>query len=314
MNQSHLTDGVLGVLGPAPRPVSATVDGISLSALASWVPQPRAVVLALHGGATDSAYFDCPGRPRLSLLRLGAALGFTVLALDRPGYGSSAGHAHRLTDPARRLDLAYEALDRFLASRPRGAGVFVMAHSAGSELGVRMAADERGHGLLGLEFAGTGLRHHPRSASLLELDGPDLRRSPRARARLRDALWGRGELYPPEIFGGVSIGAASPAYESQARDWVHEFPELAARVRIPVSYTLGDHEEVWSSGPEALADIASLFTAAPRVSVSEQPDSGHNLSVGHSARAYHLKVLSFVEECAVARENASSRTRQGRAG
>jgi hypothetical protein len=35
-----------------------------------------------------------------------------------------------------------------------------------------------------------------------------------------------------------------------------------------------------------------------------QADSGHNLSLGVTAAACHLKVLSFVEECAVARESA----------
>ncbi|MFF0011390.1 alpha/beta hydrolase [Streptomyces sp. NPDC005374] len=291
------------------------VDGISLSYRASWVGEPRAVVLALHGGATTSTYFDCPHHPRLSLLRTGAALGFSVLALDRPGYGASLVDAARLTDPARRVDLAHAALDRLLAQRPQGAGVFLMAHSAGSELAVRMAADARGHGLLGMEIAGTGRHHHPRSLNFLELGPEDeLRRSGRARARLREVLWGPAHLYPPEVAGGASIAAASPAYESAARHWRYELPELAARVRVPVQYSLGDHEEVWSAGPEALADIAALFTASPRVRVNEQPDSGHNLSLGHSARAYHLKVLSFAEECAVARESACAQAREGRAG
>ena len=49
--------------------------------------------------------------------------------------------------------------------------------------------------------------------------------------------------------------------------------------------------------------IAALFTASPRVVVNEMPDSGHNLSVGWSAAAYHGSVLSFVEECVVAQSN-----------
>jgi hypothetical protein len=60
---------------------------------------------------------------------------------------------------------------------------------------------------------------------------------------------------------------------------------------------------VWSSGPEAMADIASLFTDSPRVVTDEQADSGHNLSIGHTATGYHLKILSFVEECVLASEN-----------
>jgi hypothetical protein len=69
---------------------------------------------------------------------------------------------------------------------------------------------------------------------------------------------------------------------------------------VPVRYCLGDHERVWSSGPSALADIGSLFTASPRVVTAEQAEGGHNLSRGLSALAYHLNVLAFAEECALA--------------
>ena len=33
--------------------------------------------------------------------------------------------------------------------------------------------------------------------------------------------------------------------------------------------------------------------------LQEQANGGHNLSLGLTAMAYHLKILSFVEECAV---------------
>lgn len=70
----------------SPRPRVVMVDGVPMSGLlAEAAGQPRAVVVALHGGASTAAYFDCPGHPRLSLLRLGARLGFTMIALDRPG-------------------------------------------------------------------------------------------------------------------------------------------------------------------------------------------------------------------------------------
>jgi hypothetical protein len=71
---------------PAARVVE--VGGIPMSALVAEVQRPRAVVVALHGGGATPAYFDAPAHPRLSLLRAGAALGFTVIALERPGYGS----------------------------------------------------------------------------------------------------------------------------------------------------------------------------------------------------------------------------------
>ena len=281
-------------------PQVVDVQGIPMSALLAEVPQPRAVIVALHGGASNSRYFDCPNEPRLSLLRTGAALGFTVLGLDRPGYGSSHAYADGLAPPARRIELAYAAMDRLLESRPRGAGVFLMAHSIGCELAVRMAADPRGADLLGVELAGTGRQHSPTAVEILEAWRQSPTRS--RKSGLSNLLWQPHRLYPAEVIGGASIGSRGPAYESGVVDsWApQDFPELAARVRIPVHFSLGDHEMVWQTGRSALADIAAMFTAAPRVAVDEQADGGHNLSLGLTAMAYHLKVLSFVEECVVA--------------
>ena len=273
------------------------IDGVPMSALLAEATDPRAVIVAVHGGVTTSAYFDCPGHPRLSLLRTAPALGFTVLAIDRPGYGSSAPHAREIAPATRRVDLAYAVVERILGTRPRGAGLFVLAHSAGCELAVRMAADERGATLLGIELAGTGREHHPDAISSLTAGGPG------RGDRLRELLWQPSHLYPTEIFGGAAIASPGPAYEATVMPrWAtHDFARLAANVAVPVQFTVGAYERVWRTDPIALGEVAALFTSAPRVVLNEQADSGHNLSMGHSATAYHLKVMSFIEECVIAR-------------
>ncbi|MCA2207796.1 alpha/beta fold hydrolase [Nocardia rosealba] len=293
-----------GLLGPGDEaPVSThvvEVDGIPMSALLAEASDPRAVIVALHGGATTSAYFDCPGHPRLSLLRTAPALGFTVLALDRPGYGSSAPFATEISAAERRVELAYGVVERLLGARPLGAGVFVLAHSAGCELAVRMAADVRGADLLGVELSGTGREHHADAVRVLSVAGQD------RGARLRELLWEPSALYPPEIFGGAAIAARGPMYEATMMPtWTtHDFPRLAARIAVPVQLTVAAHERVWRTDRLALAEMLALFAGAPRVVLNEQADSGHNISMGHSATAYHLKVMSFVEECVLVRDRA----------
>lgn len=284
---------------PAPQRRVADVDGIPMSALLAEATDPRATVVAIHGGATTSAYYDCPGHPRLSFLRLGAALGYTVIALDRPGFGSSAPHAEQMTDPDRRVELAFAAVDAVLGSRSRGRGLFLLGHSNGSELTLRMAV--AAPDLLGIETSGTGRRNQPAAHAVLNRPKlSDIRRG------VRELLWDATHLYPEDIIGGVQ--SPSPGYEgSVVATWPHrDFPALAARVRVPVRFSLADGEPFWENGPAGLADVAAMFTASPRVVVNEQRDSGHNLSLGFTAAAYHLGVLSFVEECALARE--SSRT------
>ncbi|MFJ9083443.1 MULTISPECIES: alpha/beta fold hydrolase [unclassified Streptomyces] len=291
---------------PAPSVHTKTVrvDGFPLSARVCSAPSPRAVIFALHGGGTTSLYFDCPGRPEFSLLRTGAQLGYAVVAMDRPGYGISTPYAERYRDPQRRLETTYAAMERFLDQLPGRPAVFVAAHSAGCELAMRMAADPRGLRLLGLEIAGTGLRHQPATIRALEAAGVTRQRYGRRPAGTRETLWGPAELYAEDVWNTPYIASDSPAYESPARAWVErDFVRLAAEVRIPVQFSLGDHERVWESGPAALAEITGLFTAAPRVRANEQAGCGHNLSLGLAARSYHLRVLAFAEECVVQREH-----------
>ena len=299
-------DEEAGVTGEPVRQI-VHVDGTPMSALVLAAPQPRAVLVALHGGAVTSAYYDATyPTPHTSLLRVAAALGYTAIALDRPGYGSSAAHQERMATPAERVDLAYGAVERLLDVRPGGAGVFLAGHSAGCMLVTRMAADPRGAALLGLELAGIGLSPHADAAFMMPLVTGSVTERPQAPGPgLQEALWKPRRLYPPRASLSLRY-AVSPVYEgSEVRNWVGAFPGLAALVRVPVHYTVGDHERVWSSGPAALAQVGALFTASPRVVTVEQADAAHNLSLGWTALSYHLKVLSFLEECVVARQRPS---------
>jgi pimeloyl-ACP methyl ester carboxylesterase len=287
-------------MSATPRPRVVIVDGVPMSALVAEAPRPRAVVLALHGGGTTAGYFDCPGHPALSLLRLGASLGFTVVALDRPGYGSSAPYPEACSQPEQRVRLAYAALDRIVGRWPAGAGTFVVAHSSGCELALRMAADERGAELLGIELAGTGRHFHPAARDVLQ--------SANATHRplgLAELLWHPTRLYPPDVLAGITKAITGAPYEAaMVATWARaDFPALAARVRVPVQFSVAEHERVWQSDPVALAEIGAMFCAAPRFVTSQQRGAGHNLSLGHTAAAYHLKVLSFADECVVAREH-----------
>ncbi|KZS59933.1 alpha/beta fold hydrolase [Mycobacterium ostraviense] len=276
------------------RPRVVMVDGVPMSGLAAEAPDPRAVVVALHGGGTTSTYFDCPGHPQLSLLRLGATLGFTVIALDRPGHGSSAPYPEAVQSPQQRVALAFGAVERILGQRPRGAGLFLMGHSGGCELALRMAATPRGAELLGLELGGTGRRYHPAAKDVMRAAAQQDRPP-----GVRELLWEPMRLYPADIIGGITNSATAPRYErTVALNWPHrDFPALAPAVRVPVRFTLGCHDNVFRSDPQALAEIADMFSAAPHFVSEVATDAGHNLSLGHTAADYHRKVFAFVQEC-----------------
>jgi pimeloyl-ACP methyl ester carboxylesterase len=292
------------------RPRVVFVDGVPMSGLIAAVEEPRAVVVAFHGGSSTAAYFDCPGHPSLSLLRMGADNGYTMVALDRPGYGSSAPYPDAMERPEQRIALAYGAIDKILGASARGAGLFLVGHSAGCELAVRMAADDRAEhaGVIGLELAGTGVQYDEAMGQIMKAATATGRPT-----GLREVLWQPAELYPPDVLSGMTNSSTGALYEvGMTKSWPRQdFPELAPLVRVPVQFSAAEHERVWRSDADALAQIAAMFTSSPRFTTNEQPDTGHNMSLSLNAAAYHSAVLSFVEECVVAQSNTSETMEAG---
>src|SRR3954463_7080330 len=276
----------------SPRPRVVLFDGVPMSGLVAAAEDPKAVVVAFHGGASTAAYFDCPGHPDLSLLRTGAAQGYTMVALDRPGYGSSAPYPDAMALPEQRVALMYGAIDKMLGTNPRGAGLILLGHSAGCELAVRMAAHDRAEeaDVIGLELAGTGVEYHPATAEILKTATATQRPT-----GLRDILWQPAQLYPDDVLSGMTNSSGGALYEvDMTKSWPRQnFPALAARVRVPVQFTVAEHERVWRSDAATLAQIGAMFTSSSRFAINEQAGTGHNLSLSLRAAEYHTKVLSF---------------------
>ncbi|MEV6804276.1 alpha/beta hydrolase [Streptomyces sp. NPDC017248] len=274
-------------------------NGVRLSGLLAEPPggrAPRAVVVALHGSGIRAGYFDNRARPGLSLLDLGARLGYTVLAPDRPGYGASAAVLPDGQDLAGQTATLGAALADFAGRRPVGAGFFLLAHSAGGRLALSTAATGSPPApLIGLDISGLG------SVFAVEEDELPGAGAPGAWRR----HWGALRLYPPVAFRlGRRLVAPVPVVEAgETLLWPGTYPALAARVRVPVRFTFAEQEEWWRSDEEAVRALLAPL-AAPRAVVDRLPDAGHNISLGWAARTYHLRALAFLEECLLTREAA----------
>jgi pimeloyl-ACP methyl ester carboxylesterase len=266
------------------------VEGVCLSGLlAEPTGSPRALVVALHGAGLTSGYFNAPSDPSLSLLELGAELGYMVWAPDRPGYGASAGLPDDELGLDSQVDLLHRALNVFVSERDVGAGCLLLGHSYGLKVAIGMAADTRGADLLGVEGSGSGLHY-------AFVPG---RTSPQAQNGDRGAAWGPPELYPAGTFlrTNLPIGRVPAAQASEAAEWPARFRQFAEAVTIPIRFTFGEHERMWVVDENHFAALRALLRRSPRVEVHVQPRAGHNISLGLSARAYHLKALAFTEEC-----------------
>ncbi|MEU9880864.1 alpha/beta hydrolase [Streptomyces phaeochromogenes] len=281
---------------PRTTPVVLGFGDVRLSALlAQPATAPTAVVVAVHGGGMRAGYFDSRARAGQSLLTIGAQLGYTVLAVDRPGYGLSRDRFPRglaLTEQAR---LLHRALASFARAHDTGAGFFVVGHSNGGKLALALAGHAPPSRLIGVDVSGVGTRP---AVAAGDLPGPaghgDWRRH-----------WGALRLYPPDAFRfGRGLIAPVPAAEAEeAPHWPRTYPRLAARIRVPVRFTFAEQERWWLHDEAAVTHLLRPLTA-PRVEVDHLPDAGHNISLGWAARTYHLRVLAFLEECLLAHDAA----------
>ncbi|MFD8019232.1 alpha/beta hydrolase [Streptomyces lavendulae] len=284
---------------PGIRPVVLDAAGVPLSGLLALParPVPRAVVVALHGAGMSAGYFDSRARPGLSLLELGASLGYTVLSLDRPGYGASAAALPEGQELAGQTETLLAALEDFARGHELGAGYFLVAHSNGGRLALSAAGAGDGFAPLGVDLSGLGRRF---AVELGQLPGTtaDLRSQWRRH-------WGALRFYPPDAFRqGAELIRPVPVLEArETMRWPDAYPAIAARVGVPVRFTFAEQELWWRTDGAALEELLSPLSGAPSEAV-RQPDSGHNISLGWAARTYHLRVLAFLEERLLARDAA----------
>jgi pimeloyl-ACP methyl ester carboxylesterase len=283
-------------------------DGVPISGLLA-VPdsEPRALVVALHGGGLRAVYFDGRVHSDTSFLTLAAGLGHVALSLDRPGYGASAAtlpDGLHLPDQAR---VTLAAIEVFRSEHGIDAPLVLLGHSFGMKLALQIAATANANGLIGVDCSGAGVRYNHELRSYPGLD-PDGTISLTAAERM-ELFWGPAHLYPPRALDRDHRPTA-PVPSAEAVDsvaWPELLREIAPKVRVPVRYTVADGERWWDVRPETLAEFVALFTASPRVEVAHQVRAGHNISLGWTARAYHLHVSAFVEECLVDRAAAAAR-------
>jgi pimeloyl-ACP methyl ester carboxylesterase len=281
------------------KPVTTMVRGIPLSGLAGIAAEPRGVLLAIHGGGTRAGYFHGSTHPDQSLMTLAHTLGYSVLAIDRPGHGSSHGHVGDMSID-QRADLVAEAAEILAGGEIHRVGTVVVAHSLGCQLACHLAASGKA-GVVGLELSGSGLHYRANA-----LDDSPAGNHPDFDAervhRVMDRIWGSPAMYPPGTRRSArQLGSISPPTElTDARQWLSSYAEIAARITVPVRITMGEIDGLWSSTEEDLAELAGLFSASPRVRYNRQYAGPRNLSLSWSARAYHLNVLAFAEECLLA--------------
>ena len=270
------------------RRLALAADAVTLSALVAEprADEPRATVVALHGGGMSAGYFDGQAHPDISLLALGAELGYTVLAVDRPGYGESAAQLPDGAPLATRRPCSGRPSARSAGRTGRVPGCSSFAHSYGGKLALTAAAEGGCDGLLGMDISGCGSQYAIGLADLRRaLTGTD-----------RNLNWGPLRLYPPGTFraGAGVVAPLPPAERDEAAGWPLRYPAVAAGVTVPVRFTFAEHEAWWRHDDAALAALrgpvaarrvrVDASTARATTSASAGPPAPITCAVSRSSR------------------------------
>jgi pimeloyl-ACP methyl ester carboxylesterase len=284
--------------------MSVEVEGVEIAALARRaVNADRAPLLAaLHGGGYTGRYFDLDGA---SLLDLGAALGYSVAAIDRPGYGASGPAIPGEDTFERQARLLGPAIAQ-IAVLLGADGVILVGHSIGGMIALEISADPPpALHLVGAATTGMGAVFPAAGggaqalAAAASASGAEIIEFPPEEQD--HAMFGPEGTYDPRM-REAAHGAYAPAPAADpiaATHWPERLAQVAPRVRVPVQNLLGEFDALWDTSPASTARFAEQFTAAPFVETGIVRASGHAIDHHRVGRALHLRQIAFADECLV---------------
>ena len=290
------------------QPVSVDAGNLNLSGrfLPATNGKPRALLVALHGGTYTSKYFDTT---QPLLCEFCASLGYSILALDRPGYGAAASVPLDQLSFDGQVPILRSALEQIWDMYgQQSAGMFLIGHSIGGMLSLLLAAEHPYERLLGLNMTGSGAVYHTETKAAfapLVSDAPAVVMEQPVKVAV---MYGPAWSYPVELAQqdlDRDVPCPMPEF-ADAQTWPERLPQVAAKVRVPVQFIVPEYDGIWRADPEALSHVAAMFTSAPFVEVGVQRMAGHSVELHTLARAFYLKILAFVEECILYRQHQSS--------
>jgi hypothetical protein len=80
--------------------------------------------------------------------------------------------------------------------------------------------------------------------------------------------------------------------------WLDYWKSYAARIRVPVMYTIGEHDALWLASQQFVDDFAAAFVNSPRIESSVLLSAPHCIEHSHLALGFLARAFGFAMECA----------------
>ena len=255
------------------------------------------LVIAIHGGTYTSAYFDLPGR---SLLDASEANGIPIIAIDRPGYGTSpmlAPDQMNITGQAAFLTGALSEIWRLYGKDCPG--IVLIGHSIGAAIAATIASAPGTLPLLGLAISGLGLTTTPgdfeRWQSLPDI--PLVTMPPEIKDSVMFGPEGSYEADMPAA--GHAANAPAPKQELLAITgaWHKAAHDVLCRITVPVQYRQAEFDRLWVVNDDEVQGFAKALSASSMVDARMVLGAGHCIDHHRIGPALHLQQLGFALEC-----------------
>jgi pimeloyl-ACP methyl ester carboxylesterase len=265
-------------------------------------PVPGApLIVTLHGGLFTGRYFEVSGSDAGSFVDIANRNGFSVLVIDRPGYGDSGqppdGYDYTFSRQAAILDVA---LDELLAAYD-DAAVVLIGHSVGGMIGFEIAAAQPSWNLIGLSATGMGARI-PEGGAAEQLGALPMSGMVDVPVAEREKLW-----YGPEnTYTAAGIAAARTSYApapmtelTTAPKWASSrLDTVATAITVPIYHVLAEFDALWDGSPDARQVFLSKFSTQQVVHSEIVHGVGHSIDHHLIGAAIHYKQLAFAHACA----------------
>jgi pimeloyl-ACP methyl ester carboxylesterase len=250
------------------------------------------LLVFIHGGGSNSGYFDLPRR---SALKAALARGKPVLLVNRPGHGGNPGPAS--DRPIRDQVPAIETFigEVLTAHFPR-AQVAIVGHSIGGAIALMLAALRPEWPLTRIAISGIGDEPTP---------------------PVRD-WWSQpdAEVFPPESAAVSLFLGPEGTYDWQApialrrasepwlqkevaeivRSWPLDWPQVAPQVTLPVHLRLAEHDNIWCASEAVARRMADRLSGSPLVDAAILPEGGHLYEIHKRGGELIESQLDFVTE------------------
>lgn len=271
----------------------ASIDGLVSGLLFSGARSRSELPLlaCIHGGGCNGRYFDLKGS---SMLAASLARGFSVLLVNRPGYGGNrpAAGANPIADTAPLIKTFIEQCR--VEHVPEAAGVAIVGHSIGGAIALTIAAQRGDWPLRSVAVSGIGDEPPFRVSALEGVEGDAIE----APQELSDALF-----YDPEralkwqavlALRAVAEPWLVPELTEVISRWPREWRTCALDIDVPIHLRLAEHERIWTTGAGVVARMAAAFERSPCVDAALLLGGGHLYDATVNAPVLFDSQLEFI--------------------